>query len=158
MALAIPPPNQKTKNSSSEKRGSIVKSIDNLALSIAADESATIGSTSNAAAASMMQAFSAQMQMQMQMQMQQLQLQLQNVYMNNQMANSNRMMKAVMKQLKKQKKKKTRRRGVGWHSLWKVHPPLQETQKIAVAVVVAAVAAVQDTAPMDKYIGFKKVM
>jgi hypothetical protein len=36
---------------------------------------------------------------------------------------------------------------------------LQETQKkIAVAVVVAAVAAAQDTAPMDKYIGFKKVM
>jgi hypothetical protein len=37
-----------------------MKSIDKLASSIAADEVANSGSTSNAAAASMMQAFSAQ--------------------------------------------------------------------------------------------------
>jgi hypothetical protein len=111
VALTTPAPNQKTKNSASEKRGSIVKSIDKLASSIAADEAASTMNSSNAATASiasMMQAFSGQMQMQMQMQqMQQMQMQMQ---MQSQMANSNKMMKAMLKQLKKQKKKHKKKR------------------------------------------------
>jgi hypothetical protein len=59
-----PIPNQKTKNSSSEKRGSIVKSIDTLVKTIATDESDNKQASAASAAA-----FS---QMQMQMQMQQM--------------------------------------------------------------------------------------
>ncbi len=147
MTLTTPVPNQKTKNSSSEKRGS----IDKLASSIAADESAASGSTSNAAAVSMLQAYSAQMQMQMQMQ---------NNPFNNQMANSNRMMKAVMKQLKKQKKKNKKKRSRRGLNLESTPSIAGNSKKIAVAIVVVvavAVAAAQDTAPMDKFIGFKNL-
>ncbi len=64
--LTTPLPSQKTKYSASEKRGSIVKSIDKLALTIASDEAANNNNSFNAAAA--MQAFSGQMQMHLEMQ------------------------------------------------------------------------------------------
>jgi len=64
--------NEKKKNSLSEKRGSIVKSIDKLASSIAMD---VINSAAMASASTNMMPMMFMMQMQMQMQMQQ-QLQL----------------------------------------------------------------------------------
>jgi hypothetical protein len=74
------------------------------------------------------------------------------------MANSNRMMKAVMKQLKKQKKKNKKKRSRLGFNLESTPSIAGNSKKIAVAiVVVVAVAAAQDTAPMDKFIGFKKL-
>jgi hypothetical protein len=65
--------NEKTKSSLSDKRGSIVKSIDKLASSIASDEASSAASASSA---SMMPMF---MMLQMQQQQQQQQMQLQQL-------------------------------------------------------------------------------
>ncbi len=116
VSAATPTPlsNAKTKNSASEKRGSIVKSIDKLASSIAGDGVAN-NNNEAAAAASMMQQFTAQMNMQMQMQafsaQMQIQMERQSNMMRDQMEGNQRMMRAVLKQLKKKKKKKKRRSG-----------------------------------------------
>jgi hypothetical protein len=111
VSAATPTPlsNTKTKNSTSEKRGSIVKSIDKLASSIG------VANNNNqaAAAASMMQQFTAHMQMQMQAFSAQMQIQMerQSNMMRDQMEGNQRMMRAGLKQLKKKKKKKKRRSG-----------------------------------------------
>ncbi len=109
--LPFPPHRQKTKNFASEKGGSIVKSINKFASSIAG-EGVTNNSNEAAAAASMMQTFTAQMQMQMQMQMQvffaqiQMQMDRKNNLMRDQMESIKRMTKAVLKQpLKKEEEK-----------------------------------------------------
>ena len=99
-----PIPNQKTKNSSSEKRGSIVKSIDTLVKTIATDESDNKQASAASAAA-----FS-QMQMQMQMQQMSFSMQQQMQEMQRFMRRAERKEKKRAKKMRKQKKKKKRKK------------------------------------------------
>jgi hypothetical protein len=104
---------EKTKNSSlSEKRGSIVKSIDKLASSISADEAntAAVASTSGGVMP-MMLMMQMQQQQQYEQQMQQQQMMQQQAFMQSQMevqlkAMQDRLFKKLKKDKKKQKKRK----------------------------------------------------
>jgi len=108
---------EKTKNSSlSEKRGSIVKSIDKLASSISADEAntAAVASTSGGVMP-MMLMMQMQQQQQYEQQMQQQQMMQQQAFMQSQMevqlkAMQNRLFKKLKKDKKKQKKRAKKKR------------------------------------------------
>ena len=103
---------EKTKNSSlSEKRGSIVKSIDKLASSISADEANTAAAASTSGGIMpMMLMMQMQQQQQYQQQMQQQQMMQQQAFMQSQMEVQLKAMQArLFKKLKKDKKKQKKR-------------------------------------------------
>jgi len=113
--------NEKTKNSLSEKRGSIVKSIDKLASCLTADE-ANSAAMASASASSGMMPMMLMMQMQHQQQQQQMQLQyqqqqqmMQQAFMQSQMelqvkSMQGRMLRKLRKKERKRKKKAKRKR------------------------------------------------
>jgi len=103
---------EKTKNSSlSEKRGSIVKSIDKLASSISADEANTAAMASTSGGIMpMMLMMQMQQQQQYEQQMQQQQMMQQQAFMQSQMEVQLKAMQArLFKKLKKDKKKQKKR-------------------------------------------------
>jgi hypothetical protein len=113
--------NEKTKNSLSEKRGSIVKLIDKLASSIATDEAKSTASESFASLMLMFMIQQMQQQQQQSQQQMQLQLQLQQAIMQRdvemqingaevQMKGQSEVMLRVLIDMKKRDKKKKKRK------------------------------------------------
>jgi len=114
--------NEKTKNSLSEKRGSIVKSIDKLASCLTADEANSAAMASASASSGMMPMMlmmqmqhQQQQQQQMQLQYQQQQQMMQQAFMQSQMelqvkTMQGRMLRKLRKKERKRKKKAKRKR------------------------------------------------
>jgi len=103
--------NEKTKNSLSEKRGSIVKSIDKLASSLTTDDANNAAMASASVSSSMMpMMFMMQMQHQQQMQQQQQQQQQQQMQQVLLQTQLEMQMKGFMKKLKKKEKKKKKKK------------------------------------------------
>jgi len=114
--------NEKTKNSLSEKRGSIVKSIDKLASCLTTDEANSAAMASASASSGMMPMMlmmqmqhQQQQQQQMQLQYQQQQQMMQQAFMQSQMelqvkSMQGRMLRKLRKKERKKKKKAKRKR------------------------------------------------
>jgi hypothetical protein len=110
--------NEKTKNSLSEKRGSIVKSIDKLASSIATDEASAVAVASSSSMMPMFMVMQMQQQSQQQMQFQQAFLQREvetqikgvEAQVKGQGEAMMKVLHAIKKRDKKERKKKKKKR------------------------------------------------